>query len=466
MEVISTIFYFIVTIFVLVSVHEFGHFIAARMFGIYVPVYSIGMGRRLFGWNKINGFTLNNLPEEIEEKLGKNTDYRLSLLPIGGYAKIAGMIDETQQEEMSGPIQPWEFRAKSWWKKSIVICAGVTLNFLLAAAIFIGIKFSEGRQMWETTTVSYVSPSSLSAKLGVQAGDKILSVNNKPVKYWQDLQTEVFEENADHDFTLTVDRGGEQKTFTYHKDEFGNIFNDPGKVEKNFGLVPEGWGGVKLTDGPVATYPADKIGLKKDDIITRVNDMAVTSSVSLVDNISSNAEKEISLTWMRGAEVMNAKVTPNKDGKIGIQMQDLPFAGKIKREDYSMGQAISIGFGELFSQTQLFIKNIMMLFAGKASVKDSLGGPIKIAQYAGKSAAGGVVAFLSFMAMLSLSLAFLNILPIPALDGGHLIIILIEAVIGRELSQRFKIGFQKVGVTMLLLLMAFMVFNDVSGLLK
>src|SRR5262245_57543184 len=103
MEILQTIFYFIVVIFALVSVHEFGHFIAARMFGIWVPVYSIGMGKRLFGFNKLNGFTFGELPEAIEDKLGVNTDYRLSLLPIGGYAKIHGMIDETQTEELTGP---------------------------------------------------------------------------------------------------------------------------------------------------------------------------------------------------------------------------------------------------------------------------------------------------------------------------------------------------------------------------
>jgi len=210
MEFLTTLFYFIVTIFVLVSVHEFGHFIAARLFGMWVPVYSIGMGRRLFGWNKINGFTFNNLPEDIENKLGANTDYRLSLLPIGGYAKIAGMIDETQTEELKGSPQPWEFRSKSWWKKSIVICAGVILNFLLAGAIFIGIKYSQGKEIIETTKIGYVRQASLSAKLGVQAGDKIVAINNHPVNDWGALRQEVYFENIGSDFKMLVDRDGEK----------------------------------------------------------------------------------------------------------------------------------------------------------------------------------------------------------------------------------------------------------------
>jgi regulator of sigma E protease len=465
MEFLTTLFYFIVTIFVLVSVHEFGHFIAARMFGMWVPVYSIGMGKRLFGWNKINGFTFNNLPEEVENKLGANTDYRLSLLPIGGYAKIAGMIDETQTEELKGPPQPWEFRSKSWWKKSIVICAGVILNFLLAGAIFIGIKYSQGKEVWETTTIGYVSQSSLSAKLGVQAGDKIVAVNGATVSDWTAVEHEVFFENIGHDFTLTVDRQGEKKDFAYSNSAFGNLADKPEETEKNFGIVPEGIPGVMINDKPVATEPADKIGLQKGDVITFVNEVPIPNSKALIDNVSANAGKEITIKWKRNGQEMSALVTPNSAGRIGVALQDLPYNGKVRKDEYSFGEAVTVGIDELFTQTRMYIKGIMLLVTGQADPAKNLGGPIKIAQYAGKSAEGGAVAFLTFMAILSLSLAFLNILPIPALDGGHLVIILVEAVLRREISQKLKLRIQQVGVSALLLLMAFMIFNDISGLM-
>ncbi len=465
MEFLTTLFYFIVTIFVLVSVHEFGHFIAARMFGMWVPIYSIGMGRRLFGWNKINGFTFNNLPEEIENKLGANTDYRLSLLPIGGYAKIAGMIDETQTEELKGPPQPWEFRSKSWWKKSIVICAGVILNFLLAGAIFIGIKYSQGKEIIETTSIGYVRQASISAKLGVQAGDKIVAVNNRQVNDWGAVKHEVFIENIGNDFTMTVDRNGEKKDFLYQNEAFGNLADDYEATEKNFGIVPEGIPGVMIGDKPVATEPADKIGLQKGDIITHVNDVPIANDVAMVDNVSVNPEKEITLKWKRNGQEMSSLVTPNKAGRIGVALINLPFNGKTRHEDYSITEAVSVGIDELFTQTRMYMKGIVLLVTGKADASKNLGGPIKIAQYAGKSAEGGAVAFLTFMAILSLSLAFLNILPIPALDGGHLVIIIIEAVLRREISQKLKMRVQQVGVSVLLLLMAFMIFNDISGLL-
>ena len=125
---LRAILFFVITIFVLVTIHEFGHFIAGRIFGMRVPVFSVGMGRRIFGFNKIDGLTIGPLNPETEIKLTANTDYRLSLLPIGGYAKIEGMIDETQNEALPDEIQPWEFRAKPWWQKSIVISAGVIMT--------------------------------------------------------------------------------------------------------------------------------------------------------------------------------------------------------------------------------------------------------------------------------------------------------------------------------------------------
>ncbi|MEI8133449.1 MAG: RIP metalloprotease RseP [bacterium] len=458
MPILTTLFYFIITIFALVSVHEFGHFIAARIFGMHVPIYSIGMGRRLFGWNKLNGFTQGPLPEEIENQLGANTDYRLSLLPIGGYAKIAGMIDETQTEELAPEAQPWEFRSKSWWKKSIVISAGVIMNLVLAGAIFIGIKFSEGKELWETTTVGYVGKTSVSAKLGVQAGDRIVTINGKPITNWQELQEEAIIEQIDHPFTMTLIRNGQSVDIQYKRTDLGT--EDP---IKRFGLVPAGAGGTKLL-AVVASTPADRIHLKAGDIITKVNEVPIESETSLIDNVSAHPNEQILLTWMRGGVEMCSNVTPDANGKIGVSPGPAPFAGKVKKIYYSLFESIPLGIGELGNQIRLYAKGLGLLFSGKVDVSKNLGGPIKIAQFAGRAAEGGASAFFGFMALLSLSLAFLNILPIPALDGGHLIIILIEAVRGRELSQKFKLGFQKVGVTVLLLLMAFMVYNDIKGL--
>jgi len=180
LSVLKAILYFIITIFILVTVHEFGHFIAGRIFGMRVPVFSVGMGRRLFGFNKVNGLTVGPLAAETEIQLADHTDYRLSLLPIGGYAKIEGMIDETQNEALPDEIQPWEFRAKPWWQKSIVICAGVIMNTILALIIFSGHNYVSGADLIMTTTIGYVGTGSMSHQLGVKPNDKIVAIDGKP----------------------------------------------------------------------------------------------------------------------------------------------------------------------------------------------------------------------------------------------------------------------------------------------
>lgn len=460
MEFLQTLFYFILTIFVLVSIHEFGHFIAGRIFGMYVPVYSIGMGRRVFGWNKLNGFTIGPLSEELEAQLGKNTDYRLSLLPIGGYARIAGMIDETQMEEISGPAQPWEFRSKSWWKKSIVLSAGVILNFLLAGAIFIGLKYSEGKTLWNTTTIGYVAQNSVSAKLSLLPGDKIDAIDGKPMTNWQDIDEEGTIGHLGRDFTMTVERAGTKFNVIYRASE---MTTEPAEVMRNFGLYPQGLGGATIND-VTASYPADHAGFKSGDRVTKINGIPVLNEIAMIDMIKSHANEPITITTVRGNQEITMNVTPNAAGQIGVQISPAPFDGPTTKLDYSMGEAITTGIGDLFYQTKMYVQNIAMIFAGKVNFSKNVGGPIKIAQFASRSAKGGLVSYLSFVAILSLSLAFLNILPIPALDGGHLVIVLIEAVLRRELSQKFKMGFQRVGVTLLLLLMVFMVFNDLRGL--
>ena len=460
MDFLQTIFYFIVTIFALVSIHEFGHFIAGRIFGMHVPVYSIGMGRRLFGFNKLNGFTFGPLTDDLEAQLGANTDYRLSLLPIGGYARIAGMIDETQMEEMSGTPQPWEFRSKSWWKKAIVLSAGVILNFLLAGVIFIGIKYSEGKVFWNTTTIGYVADHSASAKLGVLPGDKVIALDGKPITNWQELQNEAILEHMGGDFSMTLERAGQKFDVKYKSSD---ISTESSQIDKSFGLYPEGVGGAFITE-VTSSYPADHAHLKSGDRVTKINGTPVLNEVAMIDLMKPHANEQITLEWVRDGNPMSTAITPNAAGQIGVQIQAAPFNGKITRLNYGIGEAITAGISDLFTVTKLYLKSMVLLVTGKVDASQSVGGPIKIAKYAKQSAKGGAVSYFSFMAMLSISLAFLNILPIPALDGGHLVIVFLEAILRRELSQKFKMGFQRVGVTFLLLLMAFMVFNDIRGL--
>jgi len=455
---LRAILFFVITIFVLVTIHEFGHFIAGRIFGMRVPVFSVGMGRRIFGFNKVDGLTVGPLNPETEIKLTANTDYRLSLLPIGGYAKIEGMIDETQNEALPDEIQPWEFRAKPWWQKSIVISAGVIMNTLLAWAILSGINYFSGADTEKTTTIGYVGHGSVSEERGIQVGDKIISVAGKPVYNWLDVTSIAMKENFGKDFSIVVDRGGHTFSALYRSEEMGT-FKD---ASKRFGLDPVGFT-PPILDSVVPGNPAAKAGLMSGDSILSINGNAIPTVNAFIDNVSSNPGKPITISLIRKASPMSITVTPDAKGTIGVYPAS-DYLGPKLHVDYGMTAAIGLGWTDLWSIARLTVTTIAEIFQGKLAVSDALGGPIKIAKFASKSASGGFESFVFFMATLSISLALLNILPIPALDGGHLLIILIEAAIGHELSQRFKLNFQKVGIAILLSLMIFMVFNDIRTL--
>lgn len=458
-SVLRALFFFIVTIFVLVTIHEFGHFIAGRIFGMRVPIFSVGMGRRLFGFNKVNGFTLGPLNPEAESRLENNTDYRLSLLPIGGYAKIEGMIDETQSEALPEEIKPWEFRAKPWWQKSIVISAGVIMNVLLAWSIFSGRNFFYCAEAPATTTVGYVRQGSVSEKDGIQPGDKILSIAGKNVTNWLQIDQTVTEKFG-RDFSVSFERGGKTYTALYQASDLGSLK----EVQKKFGLDPIGFSAPTI-DSVEPGKPAALAGLMKGDSVVAVNGTPTTTDASVfVDMIHSHPLKAIQFEIVRAGEHTFLTVTPDTKGMIGITYPESHYNGPTIDIHYGVFASVGLGWTDLWSYARLTVLSIAEIIQGKMAVGDALGGPIKIAQIASQSASGGLESFIGFMALLSISLALINILPIPALDGGHLFIIWVEAIIGHELSQGFKLNFQKVGIAILLFLMIFMVINDIRTL--
>ncbi|MEK7671981.1 MAG: site-2 protease family protein, partial [Bacteroidota bacterium] len=193
MEILNTIFYFIVTLGILVFIHELGHFLAAKVFRMRVDVFSLGFPPRAFG-----------------KQIGE-TDYCVSWIPIGGYVKIAGMIDESfDTEYLNQEPQPWEYRSKPIWQRMIVISAGVIMNVLLAIAIFWGINYVQGRSVWDTTEVGYVLEGSPAEAAGLKGGDKILKINNQPIANWDDVRNHIYLENIGNDLNFTVLRNGQE----------------------------------------------------------------------------------------------------------------------------------------------------------------------------------------------------------------------------------------------------------------
>ena len=417
-------------------------------------VFAIGFGKRLFGYNKKSGFSFGELPKDFDGE--GHTDYRLSLLPLGGYVKIAGMVDESMDTSFAEKEpQPYEFRAKPLWAKVFVITAGVFMNLMLAWIIFWGANFFQGKPITPTTTLAYVEDGSPASLAGFVTGDKIISVNGKKVYNWEDLRAEIFINTLGENIYVNVLRAGaEQKLLVQRKlipdDETQAMF-----------LIPEG---VKPAIGEVVKdSPAEKSGIKAGDILLAINDESLYSSQQATNIISSNKDQELKITVERNKEKKDVFVTPGSDAKIGVLIGTV-FMGETQMKTYGAFESVYYGWKDIEKMTALTFSMIGKVFTGDVEFKKAFGGPIKIAQIAAKSADSGISSFLYFLALLSLSLAILNIMPFPVLDGGHLVMILIESAIKREIPIKIKMAIQNTGLVLLLLLMAFIIYNDILSL--
>ncbi|ACF13507.1 membrane-associated zinc metalloprotease [Chloroherpeton thalassium ATCC 35110] len=450
MDLFSTIFYFIVAIFILVTVHEFGHFAAAKLFGMRVEKFYIGFDFwNLKLWSTHRG----------------ETEYGIGAIPLGGYVKISGIIDESFDTDFqSRAPEPWEFRSKPVWQRLIVLAAGVIMNMVLAAVIFIGLALVYGESKTPITTGAYVEAGSVFEDMGIRTGDKIVKVNGKPVKYWDEaLDPELF---THHPLTYTVLRDGKALTFEAPSDIFSRL--NGVQVPSMRPIVPP------LVAEAFADYPAAKAGLTAGALVTKIGGQEIYDWQQVIDNVSANADKPIEIEWKvfgNGKVVeINAdkirkmgvahtsSIVPNEQGKIGITLDQTDL-----REYAELGffEAIVAGSKQTWKMTAMTVKGFGRLLSGKEDIRRSVGGPIKIAKLAGQSAEQGPGSFLLFLAMLSISLAFLNILPVPALDGGQIVINAVEGIMGREVPLNIKLRIQQIGMTALLILIGFIIFNDI-----
>ncbi len=434
-SIFSQIFYFVIIIGVLVLIHELGHFLAAKAFGMRVERFSIGFPPRAFG-----------------KQIGE-TDYCISWLPIGGYVKISGMIDESMDtEHLESEPEPWEFRAKPVWQRIIVITAGVIMNVLLAIAIFWGLNLAQGVQHHKITTIGYVQENSVAAEYGLAADDRILRINGEEVGTWEAIREGVVYSQLSGDLTITVERAGATQDVFIPKNELEGLGSG------DFGISAAG---AETFIGAVEPgLPASRVGLQQGDIFVTINDVPIHTPADVVRLVSASPQDPVRVVWLRDGKRMQSEVTPTDNGKIGI-MPIARIPGEVETVRYGVFEALTVGVKGLVRVTDIFLTNIWHIIIGEASFKQSIGGPVKIAEMAAQSAEAGIYSFLSLMALLSISLAIINIFPIPALDGGHLIFLIFEGLFRREVPNKIKIALQQAGMVLLLALMIFVIYNDI-----
>ncbi len=448
------IIYFIITIAVLVFIHELGHFLAAKICRMRTDVFAIGFGKRLFGWNMVNGFTTGDLPKDMD--MQGHTDYRLSLLPLGGYVKIAGMIDESFDNSFTKEEpKPWEFRSKPTIQKLFVITAGVMMNLTLAFVVFAGINFYQGKQVFKTTTLGDVQQGTFAAEVGFQSGDKILRINDETPTHWEEVLNNLVLDDLGGDKFVKVQRGDQEVDLKIDGSKIAEA------AQESF-FLPLG-NSKPMISQVIKDSPAQDAGIKEYDIFLKLDGIDLASSSQAIEIISSNKDIQMPLVLLRGEDTVRTAVTPGIDGKIGVAIGDA-YTGEIDFQTFGLFKSISLGIDDIVQYTGLTFSSIGSVIKGDIEFGSAFGGPVRIAQFAVKSAEMGMVSFLRFLAMLSLTLAIFNILPFPVLDGGHFFIILVEGLIKRELPIKFKIAIQNAGFIVLLLLMVFIIYNDIINL--
>ena len=418
---------------ILVTLHELGHYLAARAFGIRVEKFYLifdAWGFKFFSFKK------------------GDTEYGLGWLPLGGYVKISGMIDESMdRDQMKKPPEPWEFRSKPAWQRLIVMIGGVTMNVILGIVIYTAILLHYDKSYLANKDVTDgIKVFELGEMTGLKNGDRVIAIDGKPVERFEDLLSTRVIFGCD----LTVIRNGNQMTVTVPDDFYVEV----SKSGKGFFLSTNRTS--LLADSVVAGKPADVAGLRSSDKVLSINGKVTSSSDGARKIIKENAGKPVAITALRGNDTIQIQPLVSDSGMIGVYFRvDL---GDYPKTPYTLGSAITLGTSDAMQAIIGNIKGLKQIFIGKAKASDSLQGPIGIATIYGP--VWNWNRFWAITGLLSMVLAFMNILPIPALDGGHVIFLLVESVTRKKFSDRFMERAQIAGMIILLSLMAFTIGND------
>lgn len=435
MGLFTQIFTFILIISILVILHELGHFIPAKYFKTKVEKFYLFFDVK---------FSL------FKKKIG-DTEYGIGWLPLGGYVKIAGMIDESMDtEQMSKEPQPWEFRSKPAWQRLIIMLGGVTVNFFLAWIIYTTLLVTKGDSYIPADSLKYgILVDSIGEKIGLKTGDKILAIDGKKSKKFTDAALDILLGDE-----ITVDRNGEKITFPVPDEGIKSVISSKGKRFLAYRQR-------SLIDSVLPNSVASRAGLQSGDLIVSVNDKSTAYWNEFVTEIQSSANKSLAISVKRNGSVENLSLTVPEEGAIGVMLNtdDL-----VVTDEYSVLAAIPAGFTETINVLTNQIKQFKILFKPKTEAYKSVKGPIGIVSMMPTTFDWGF--FWSFTAMFSVWLAFVNLLPIPALDGGHVMFLLYEMISGRAPSEKVLERGQIIGFVIVMGLMAVVFGNDIWNIIK
>jgi regulator of sigma E protease len=455
---VATVVSFIVILGLLIFVHELGHFLVAKRAGVGVLKFSLGFGRRLFGFRR------------------GETEYLVSAIPLGGYVKMVGedprevVIDSTGRA-FDGTGQPLDlnksFAHKSVWARMGIVLAGPAANFLLAVLLFWGVFALVGRPVFPPVA-GKPEPDSAAAAAGVRPGDRVMAVMGSPVRTWEEVEAAI-QASRGNPVRLSIERDGVRHdiTVTPRRKTFTDLLGDEHEVWA-IGVGPL----LSTTVGRVMEgFPAAAVGIRVGDRVVAVDGEPVETWEELARRIHARPEQEVTLTVERGGERFPVTLTPRAStqqdpagqtvtvGLIGIS----PAEGLVY-ERVDPGTALVDAWARTATTSVKILWVLVKMVEGAVSPR-TIGGPILIAQMTGEQAQQGVLNLIFFTALLSINLAVLNLLPIPILDGGHLGFFVIELLRGRPVSVKKREIAQRVGLVLLVALMIFAFYNDIFRLL-
>lgn len=452
-QILTSTLAFVAAIGLLVAIHEYGHYIVARALGVKVLRYSIGFGRVL--WSRRAG------PDD--------TEYCLSAIPLGGYVKLLDERDCAVTFAERGRA----FNRQSASARIAILSAGPAFNLLFAIVAYT-VMFMTGVPGMKPV-VGVVESGSVAATAGLRDGDTIVAVGDRAVLTWETATLAILDRMlADGAIRLTVtDASGQERALTLNTAGRESELTEPGQLFARLGLKP--WSPEpepvigELTPGD----PAEEAGFQPGDRILLADGRPVVTWAEWVDIVRARPGERLDVTVRRGeleqrivVEVGSVSSDEGRIGRIGaaVRLPEDLLAGMRAEERYGLVEAVLKGTAKTWEMSELTLRMIWRMITGDVSPKN-ISGPINIAQYAGLSATIGLTAFLSFLAIVSISLGVLNLLPIPMLDGGQIVYTLAESLKGSPLSERAQVIGQQIGMAFLLLLMSFAFYNDLSRLL-